>query len=135
MLFLSLIHICPYIYVCIYKDNGVQQFHIFLFVYIYSISSGSHPFLQFVPSVSVQYISWVSYCFCLQCCWRFTPLLFYVIVWQRTYIHFIRFDFDHSWRRSFMSRMLGHWSDCHARTGTVACHDLGSPTMPYTEEP
>lgn len=40
MLFLSLIHICPYIYVCIYKDNGVQQFHIFLFVYIYSISSG-----------------------------------------------------------------------------------------------
>lgn len=134
MLFLSLIHICPYI--CLYIKITAYSSFTYSFLYIFIVYPlDSHPFLQFVPSVSVQLISWVSYCFCLQCCWRFTSLLFYVIVWQRTYIHFIRFDFDHSWRRSFMSRMLGHWSDCHARTGTVACHDLNSPTMPYTEEP
>lgn len=91
MLFLSLIHICPYIYIYMFVYIKITAYSSFTysFLYIFIVYPlDSHPFLQFVPSVSVQLISWVSYCFCLQCCWRFTSLLFYVIVWLRTYTSF-----------------------------------------------
>lgn len=134
MLFLSLIHICPYI--CLYiKITTYSSFtcsYIPFCIWIYSISSGFAS-LSSVRSIRFRLLyilgSVIAFVYSVV-----GALLLFCSMSSFGIIHFIRFDFDHT-LRSFMSRMLGHWSDCHARTGTVACHDLNSPTMPYTEEP